>query len=75
MHTGHSKILQMNIRIDINETQRPQRQFHSKDDRDKGPYPWLDEKDPRRYMTDKEILESAIDLSEACITEKQEKDL
>ena len=36
-------------------------------------YPWLDENDPRRHMTDKEILENTIDLSEACITERQSK--
>ena len=37
------------------ETQRPKRQFHYKDDRDKDIYPWLDEKVPRRSMTDTEI--------------------
>ena len=41
----------------------------------KDPYPWLDDTDPRRNMTDKEILESTIDLSEACITEKQKQAL
>ena len=34
-------------------------------------YPWLDEKDPSRHITDKEILESTINLSEACLTEKE----
>ena len=44
-----------------------------KDDANNDPYPWLDDNDPRRHMTDKESLESTIDLSEACITEKHIK--
>ena len=46
-----------------------------KEGANKDPYPWLDDNDPRRNMTDKEILESTIDLSEACITEKQKQAL
>ena len=29
-----------------------------KDNAKKDPYPWLDDNDPRRHMTDKELLES-----------------
>ena len=38
------------------------------------PYPWLDEDDPRRDMTDEEILHKYIDLSESDLTslEKEE---
>ena len=32
------------------------------------PYPWLDHNDPRRFQTDRQILESAIDLSESSLT-------
>ena len=46
-----------------------------KNDAKKDPYPWLDDNDPRKHMTDKELLESTIDLSEACITEKQKQAL
>ena len=46
-----------------------------KDDAKRDPYPWLDDNHPRRHMTDKELLESTIDLSEACITEKQKQAL
>ena len=35
------------------------------------PYPWLDANDPRRFKTDREILESAINLSDSCLTEAQ----
>ena len=33
--------------------------------RGKEPYPWLDKEDPRRKMTDQEILEKYIDLSDS----------
>ena len=38
------------------------------------PYPWLDTADPRRFQTDRQILESAIDLSQSSLTttEKQQ---
>ena len=36
-------------------------------------YPWLDDSDERKYMTDKEILDQYIDLENSCLTrcEKQ----
>ena len=60
----------------IDETEKTPRQLkYSKHDTEKDPYPWLDEKDPRRHMTDKEILESKIDLSKIMKTEKQKQAL
>ena len=35
-------------------------------------YPWLDPKDERRNMTDREILENYIDLKNSCL-DKEEK--
>ena len=35
-------------------------------------YPWLDDSDEQRYMSDREILEKYIDLENSCLT-KQEK--
>ena len=35
-------------------------------------YPWLDDNDERKYMTNKEILDRYIDLDSSCLT-KQEK--
>ena len=35
-------------------------------------YPWLDDSDERKYMTDREILDKYIDLESSCLT-KQEK--
>ena len=36
-------------------------------------YPWLDDSDERKHMTDKEILDKYIDLESSCLTrwEKQ----
>ena len=39
------------------------------------PYPWLDEEDPRRNMTDGECLREYIDLSDSDITETEKRNL
>ena len=80
IHTSidiNDKIPQKNTRIDIQKTpiNGTVKTPRCKDDANKDPYPWLDENDPRRHMTDKELPESTIDLSEACITEKQKQAL
>ena len=31
-------------------------------------YPWLDDRDERKYMTDREILDKYIDLESSCLT-------
>ena len=71
------EIPQKNTRLDIRKTSinRTVKTPRYKDDANKDPYPWLDDNDPRRNMTHKEILESTIDLSEACITEKKKQGL
>ena len=37
----------------------------------KDPYPWLDFDDPRRFRTDRDILELAVDLSQSCLNNTQ----
>ena len=37
------------------------------------PYPWFDKYYHRRNMTDKEILEKYVDLTEACIRDRQKR--
>ena len=32
------------------------------------PYPWLELDDIRHFQTDRQILESAVDLSQSCLT-------
>ena len=34
----------------------------------KGKYPWLDDSDERKYVSDKEILDKYIDLDNSCLT-------
>ena len=34
-------------------------------------YPWLDDSDERKYMTDEEILEKYINLDNSCLTESE----
>ena len=36
-------------------------------------YPWLEDIDERKYMTDKEILEKYINLEDSCLTEQERK--
>ena len=35
------------------------------------PYPWLELDDPRCFQSDRQILESAVDLSQSCLTSTQ----
>ena len=44
-------------------------------DKDKDPYPWLDKDDPRRNMTDQEILEKYVDLSDSDLNAAEKKSL
>ena len=39
------------------------------------PYPWLDQDDPRRQMTDEEILYRYIDLSKSHLTRKEKEEV
>ena len=36
-------------------------------------YPWLDDNDERKYMSDREILEKYIDLENSCLTKWEKK--
>ena len=36
-------------------------------------YPWLEEDDERKYMTDKEILDKYINLKDSCLDKKERK--
>ena len=41
----------------------------------KDKYPWLDDSDERKYMTDKEILDKYIDLDNSCLTKREKKEV
>ena len=36
-------------------------------------YPWLDDADERKYMTDEEILDKYINLKDSCLNEMERK--
>ena len=38
---------------------------------EKDRYPWLDDNDERKYMTDREILDKHINLDNSCLTESE----
>ena len=38
-------------------------------------YPWLEDSDERKTMTDKEILDKYIDLDKSCLTESEKKEV
>ena len=38
-------------------------------------YPWLDQDDERRHMTDKEILDKYIDLDNSCLNKEERREV
>ena len=50
----------------INEREKEEEKEVEKDK-----YPWLDDSDKRKYMTDGEILEKYINLDNSCLTESE----
>ena len=38
-------------------------------------YPWLDDSNERKYMTDKEVLERYINLDNSCLTKQEKKEV
>ena len=40
---------------------------------EKGKYPWLEDSDERKYMTDREILDKYIDLDKSCLTLRKDR--
>ena len=38
-------------------------------------YPWLDQDDERRHMTDKEILDKYINLDQSCLSKEEKKEV
>ena len=59
------------ICTDFNRIIEKQRQEEKNDSEER--YPWLEEDDERKYMTDKEILDKYINLKDSCLNEKERK--
>ena len=59
------------ICTDFNRLTEKQRQEEKNDSKER--YPWLEEDDERKYMTDKEILDKYINLKDSCLNDKERK--
>ena len=46
-----------------------------KEENSKEKYPWLDDKDKRKYMTDKEIIDKYINLDNSCLTKAEKREV
>ena len=55
----------------FNRTMEEKRQEEKNDSKER--YPWLDDADERKYMTDEEILDKYINLKDSCLNEKERK--
>ena len=67
--TLHEIEYQMNKMIDfVNDQNKPKRPRNHSD-----PYPWLDPSDPRRHLTDEEILDKTVNLKDSCLNSKEKK--
>ena len=42
--------------------------MRKEEENSKGKYPWLEDTDERKYMTDREILDKYINLEDSCLT-------
>ena len=60
-----------NICAEFNSIIEKKRQEEKSDSEER--YPWLDDADERKYMTDKEILDKYINLQDSCLDEKERK--
>ena len=69
--TLHEVEYQMNGMIDfVNDQNNPTRnQTRNNSD----PYPWLDPADPHCGLTDEQILDNTVDLSQNCLNSKEER--
>ena len=87
-HKDHKEVMsyvnsQVNQRLKQQQgnTQLVDRNEHEDDDnkisntRGKYPYPWLDADDPRRKMTNQDILEKYIDLSDSDLSSAEKRNL
>ena len=59
------------ICADFNRIIERQRQEEKNDSKER--YPWLEEDDERKYMTDKEILDKYINIKDSCLNKKERK--
>ena len=66
-------LLQADTKIEVSKEPK----YNTKDNKDKNgdPYPWLDNEDPRRTMTDEEILRLKVPLDKSVLTAAEKEKL
>ena len=47
--------------------------MRKEEEKSEGKYPWLDNTDKRKYMTDREILDKYVNLDNSCLTKVRER--
>ena len=71
-YLGYYKIKQGVLQQNLNKYYHFEDKTREKDSK-KEKYPWLDDTDERKYMTDREILDKYIDLKDSCLEEIEKK--
>ena len=61
------------ICADFNRIMEEKRQEEKNSSKER--YPWLDDADERKYMTDEEILDKYVNLKDSCLNEQERKKL
>ena len=65
--------IQKNTRLKERKEKIPENDCNIVPDKEKDPYPWLDPGDPRRKMSDREILEEFVDLTDSKVSAKRRR--
>ena len=47
--------------------------MRKEEENSEGKFPWLDDTDKRKYMTDREILDEYVNLDNSCLTKIEKK--
>ena len=71
MKTPHTYVTSFAVLQDASNYRLEPTPTHVMDTCKWDPYPWLELDDPRRFQTDREILELAVDLSQSNLTRAQ----
>ena len=70
--TNEDPVLQAETKITVSQTPK---QYTIPRDNSEDPYPWLDSDDPRRQMTDEEILRLKVPIDKSILTAAEKEHL
>ena len=75
LHQNLGKHYHFNQLMTCNQFNRFVNLLKKEEENSKEKYPWLDEKDKRKYMTDREILDTYINLDNSCLTKAEKREV